>query len=253
MLNLQTNPTATKNANIAVVEDEQCLRNDLVEYLSLRGFSVQGFDTAAKLYRELLGTQFDLFLLDINLPEESGIEAMEWLRTCSQAGIIMITASTDNNTQLTCLYAGADAYLTKSASLEVIEATCHSVLRRLSARLEVNPVVTQTQVSEPKPQTWLLHKTTWHLETPYGYQLPLNQTEMIFLATLFQRAGTPVSRADLLVRMGKSDTLSNLRNLDNCASRLRKKILNTSTLEIPIRTTYAVGYIFAGNGGIIDN
>lgn len=243
---------AISNAAIAVVEDDQYLRNDLVEYLCLCGFSAQGFDSANKLYRTLLDTEFDLFLLDIKLPDESGIELTEWLRTRSQVGIIMITALTDNTTQLACLNAGADVYLTKSATLEIIGTTCHNLLRRIKPGLAVNPVPKQIQTLEPKPQSWLLHKTTWQLQTPNGYHLLLSQTEFIFLETLFNRVSTPVSRVDLLARIGKPYTLSNLRNLDNCVSRLRKKILHTSTLEIPIRTTYAVGYIFADNCNIID-
>ena len=104
-MKLQPDSMATKNIHIAVVEDDLRLCNDLVEFLNLRNFSAQGFNSAAKLYQALLDTNFDLFLLDITLPDESGIEVMTWLRTRSQAGMIIITALTDNDTQLTCLNA----------------------------------------------------------------------------------------------------------------------------------------------------
>ncbi len=253
MMKLQPDAMATKNIPIAVVEDDLRLCNDLVEFLNLRNFSAQGFNSAAKLYQALLDTDFDLFLLDINLPDESGIEVMTWLRTRNQAGIIIITALTDNDTQLTCLNAGADAYLTKNATLEIIEATCLRVLSRIKPGLEPMPIAEPIPLSALKSQAWLLHKTTWHLKTPNGYQLSINQTEMIFLETLFEFTSTPISRANLLVRIGKPDTLSNRRNLDNCISRLRKKILHLSALEIPIRTNYGVGYLFAGNSRIIDH
>jgi DNA-binding response OmpR family regulator len=222
--------------SIALVEDESCLRIDLAEYLQLRGYAASGFESAEMLYQAWPNSSFDLVILDIGLPGDNGLQAAKWLRAHSKAGIVILTAHGSQTNQLVGLEAGADAYLVKNTSLEVIEATCRSVLRRLMPL----PVV----------QGWHLRSRDWQLKTPAGEEFTLTHTETVFMQCLLRQTGKPVSRADLLAAMGKTDTLANLRNLDNCASRLRRKILKGCGLEIPIRPSYGGGYTFTGEGGI---
>jgi len=231
-----------RGCHIAVVEDESSLRNDLTEYLQLRRYAASGFESAEMLYQAWPGGRFSLVILDIGLPGANGLQAAQWLRARSAVGIVMLTAHGSQSMQVSGLDAGADAYLVKSASLEVIEATCRSVLRRL-----VLPPPVAVMVD---PQAWRLRCRDWQLKTPAGAVFTLTHAETLFLQCLLRLTGTPVSRADLLAAMGKTDTVDNLRNLDNCASRLRRKIWKECGLKIPIRSSYGSGYTFAGLGGI---
>jgi len=116
---------------VAVVEDvpEQCAV--MVEFLQLRGFAAQGFESAEAFYQAWPAERFDLLLLDVALPGASGLEVARRVRQRDAAGIVMLTAQDADSDQVAGLGAGADAYLSKRSSLEVVEATCHSVLRRL--------------------------------------------------------------------------------------------------------------------------
>lgn len=230
--------------SIAVVEDESGLRNDLIEYLQLRGYAASGFESAEMLYHAWPDSSFDLVILDIGLPGASGLQAAQWLHDRSTVGIVILTAHGSQPNQLVGLESGADAYLVKNTSLEVIAATCRSVLRRL-----MPPPPDAVMVSV---QGWRLCCRDWQLKTPAGDEFTLTHTETLFLQCLFKQTGTPVGRDELLTAMGKTDTLSNLRNLDNLASRLRRKILKGCGLEIPIRPSYGSGYTFTGEGGIDD-
>ena len=84
------------------------------------------------------------------------------------------------------------------------------------------------------------------MQTPNGFAVPLTHTELGFLTALFDSPGEAVARERLLALLGKPDSLSNLRNLDNAASRLRRKVQQACGVEFPVRPSYGRGYTFIG-------
>lgn len=216
-------------ANIAVVEDDAGLLIDLVDFLTLRGFAVQGFARAQTFL--LASTHFDLVLLDIILPDGNGLELAQMLREQSPAiKVIMLTALDSNADMVQGFNAGADIYLSKRSSLTLIEAACQSALR-------------QTQIPR---KLWQLHPQLWRLSAPNGVHIDLSASEMTLLAALFGHPGVAVTREQLLQKLNKNDSISNLRNLDNTVSRLKRKVLQHTQRELPIRPSYGKGYTFTG-------
>ncbi|MBV2209393.1 MAG: response regulator [Thermomonas sp.] len=117
---------------VAVVEDSPELLADLVEFLQLRGFTASGFESAEAFLASTPESSFDLMLLDVALPGMSGLEVARQLRVQGlPIGIVMLTALDANDEQVKGFNAGADIYLSKRSTLEVIEASCRSLLRRL--------------------------------------------------------------------------------------------------------------------------
>lgn len=224
---------------LAVVEDDAGLCADLVEFLQLRGFAALGFGSAEAFCRAWPAVRFDLLLLDVALPGASGMELARRVRTVDAAGIVMLTALDADEDQIAGLGAGADAYLPKGSSLEVIEATCHSVLRRLGMARTAVPARAGAPI-------WRLSRQQWKLEAPGGAVIALTHAEQVFLHALFVQPGAAVGREHLLALLGKQGTLSNLRNLDNAASRLRRKVLHACGVELPVRPSYGKGYSFSG-------
>jgi DNA-binding response OmpR family regulator len=235
---------------IAVLENEDGLRNDLIEYLQLHWFSVEGFESAESLFCAYEDNYFDLAIIDIGLPGINGLQATQWLRSRSPIGIVILSALGNQSDQVVGLEMGADAYLVKNTSLELIAATCSSVLRRIGG-IQTSD---QSYAAESLPvgkHVWHLSYSEWALTLPTGDSILLTHAETLFLRCLLSQSGMPVSRADILNAMGKADTLSNMRNLDNCCSRLRHKILKQFGLEIPIHPSYGSGYSFTGEGDIV--
>lgn len=226
---------------VAVVEDDPGLCADLVEFLQLRGMSARGFTNAEDFFWVWPALRFDLLLLDISLPGASGLEVARRVRAHdNQAGIVMLTGLDAATDQVTGLWAGADAYLSKKSPLEVIEATCHSLLRRLD-------LVRSPAPDEQRAPCWRLHEQQWLLETPSGALITLTHTERVMLSALFNSPGAAVGRDRLLALLDKQDSLSNLRNLDNAASRLRRKVQQVCNIELPVRPSYGKGYTFTGH------
>ncbi len=234
---------------VAVVEDSRELLIDLVEYLNLKGFVAHGFQTGEAFLQAWPSSHFDLLLLDVALPGLSGLEIAHQIRMQTAVDrlpeIVMLTALDSSNDHVLGLEAGADMYLSKRSSLAVIEATCRSVQRRRDAEdaRAGNDAVTEN--------TWCVHVRNWFVRAPNGQQMALTYAEVVVLSMLFENPGKAVAREALLSRLEKRDTLANLRNLDNTASRLRRKVLAACGMELPLRPSYGRGYTFSGRCGLI--
>lgn len=232
--------------HVAVVEDHAGLRTDLVEFLELRGFSVRGFDSAESFFSVWPAMHFDLLLLDVALPGISGLEIAQRVRSHdahNTTGVVMLTALDANDDQVLGFHAGADVYLSKRSSLDVIEAACHGVMRRLGQR-EADRPASPPRLTE---QHWRLHPQDWRLHTPNGMALNLTHAEVRLLCALCETPGKAVTREALLVYLDKQETPFTLRNLDNTASRLRRKVQAACGLELPLRPSYGKGYTFAAH------
>jgi two-component system OmpR family response regulator len=235
-----------------VVEDDQGLRGDLVEFLAGRDFEALGAEDGAALDDILAEGGADLILLDIILPGgESGIEIAKRLRRDGKIGIVMLTGLSATQTHIDGLDAGADAYLVKTSELGVIEATIRSVLRRLEMDLEIELAKPRGQSSAEA--TWQLDELTWTLNAPNGRSAKLTSAETSILLQLFKTLGHPVSRDTLVKALGKPDSESNRRNLDVAIRRLRVKIESQIGMVLPLDTVYSRGYAFTAPGLLVGS
>jgi DNA-binding response OmpR family regulator len=236
--------------HLAVVEDDPGLLQDMTEYLELRGFAARGFGSAEAFFEAWPAASFDLLLLDVVLPGESGLALAQRVRAqqvqAAGVGIVMLTALQASDDHVSGLEAGADVYLSKHSSLEVIEAACRSVLRRMDASGTARSAGAGAGAGADGEGRWCLNTRRWLLQAPDGACLDLTHTEVVLLGALFEQAGRTVSREELLERLGRRATLPGLRNLDNTASRLRRKVQAACGVELPVRPSYGQGYTFTG-------
>lgn len=182
------------HASIAVVEDERTLCEDLVEYLVLVGHSARGFGSAEAFLAAWPACRFDLIVLDLVLPGVDGMELARIVRARESTGIVMLTSLSAEMDRITGLDAGADIYLQKGCSLEVIEASCRSVLRRLS----IHPGSDTAQPTVAGQGVWQLQIKLWQMIAPNGTVTDLTHAELMFLTALLRQPGAPISRTELL-------------------------------------------------------
>ena len=235
---------------VAVVEDSPELLADLVEFLNLQGFDAHGFPSGEEFFLAWPASPFRLLLLDVALPGMSGLEIAQRIRARNTGGrqpeIVMLTALDSSADHVLGLDTGAAMYLSKRSSLEVIEAACHSVLRRLESSAADGGAGGEAAAD----MSWRLHARDWVIRAPNGRTLQLTHAEVVVLSMLFEHPGQAVTREALLSRLEKRDTLSNLRNLDNTTSRLRRKVFAACGMELPLRPSYGRGYTFNGRCGL---
>lgn len=229
---------------VGVLEDDAQLREGIViPGLRYFGFEVTGAGTAAELYRHMLTRRFDMVVLDIGLPDESGLNVVKHLREVSNLGIVMLTGNTGKDDHITALTRGADAFLNKPVNIEVLAATLHSVARRLAA------ASVGVQVSMPVGGTgrWRLDTDDWCLVTPAGHPLPLTAPERCILRILVAVRGEPVSRERLISALTSDIYEFDPHRLEMMVHRLRRKAQDAAGQPLPLLTSRGQGYLFASD------
>ena len=218
---------------ILVVDDEPTLREALVDALEADGFRV----VAAADGREALATfraeRPDLVLLDLMLPELSGIEVCRIIRAESGVPIVMLTAKDSELDKVVGLELGADDYVTKPFSLRELTARVRAVLRRSS-------------VKDDQP---LLNYRGTHLVADFEAvsvevdreTIRLTRREFELLRYLVQNKNRVVSRDRLLERVWGYDRSVETRSVDVHVGRLRSKLAAASR---QIETVIGLGYRF---------
>ena len=229
---------------IFVIDDDARLRDDLVDFLQDSGYRAMGFAS----YEQFVPVSHlllpALVLLDLGLPGLDGLEACRLLRQrWPQVGVVMLTSRSSVAAQQAGLQAGADAYLPKTASLSLVEATLVCVLRRLAAA-QLAPAAAMPAPALPMPQAWTLDEEQLQISSPNGPTTVLTLNEFRLVQALYRAQGRCVTREALLALAGKADTPSNRRNLDAVISRIRAKVRAQAQADLPVRASYANGYVF---------
>jgi two-component system OmpR family response regulator len=224
--------------HILVVEDEPALRNDLVDYLTMRGFVAKGAGTASAL-RAAFDTSAPpkIVILDVGLPDGNGFDLAAEIRKSHECGILMLTALGESTDRIRGFDSGADIYLVKHSSLREIEAAVRSLLRRLQES-------DRAPAHEPRDQ-WVLDRKSWNLVTPDRHTVRLTSTELVFISMLIAKAGEPCPREELAEALARPQTSWDNRHLDAVVNRLRRKIRDNAGIDIPIRMIYSRGYAFS--------
>jgi two-component system, OmpR family, KDP operon response regulator KdpE len=127
--------TPVNSARILVVDDEPQLRRALRSTLSALGFVVADAETGEIALEKVREEQFDLILLDINLPGLSGLETCRAIRARSDVGILMLTVRDRAEDKIEALDAGADGYVTKPFDVNELLARIRATLRRAPTSL----------------------------------------------------------------------------------------------------------------------
>ena len=215
----------------------------LVQGLRKQGLDTHGAGNAAELYRHMLAKPFDIVVLDMHLPDESGLAVTQHLRAISNVGIVVFTDWNNRRHHAEMLHAGADVCLTKPADVATLSATLHSLARRLSTRPSLSAVADDANMLP-----WRLEDRSWRLVSPRGKFIPLTAAERSVLTMLVSEDGQPVSRESLLHALNRSAQGFDPHRLEMMIHRLRKKALAQTGERLPLLTVRGVGYLLACDG-----
>lgn len=237
---------------VAVVEDDPEFRDAvLLPVLAQAGFEPVGMGSALELYRELLAGSYDLVLLDVQLPDDSGFAIAKHLRSLSPAiGIVMLTGLADNADRMRGLEAGVDAYLSKPVELEELVATLRNLARRIGERKTgagepATAVAGKAGNAAAPASAWCLDEHGWRICSPGGGEALLTLAERQVMSLLAARPGVPVSREELIGRLTGDTYDFDPHRLDMLIHRLRRKCLQQCGMALPLKTVRGVGYVLA--------
>ena len=220
--------------NILIVEDQEKIKEFLSEGLAQAGYKVLSTDSGRDAENLCQKENFDLIVLDIGLPDQSGFDTARNLRAKGYLGsILMLTGFASVSDKVKGLDAGADDYLLKPFELDELLARVRALLRRPSLGQGV-PTVLKFQDVEMD----LIHRKV----TRAGQNIGLTTKEFNLLEYFIRNADRPLSRAEITEKVWelKFDPESNV--IDVYVNFLRKK-LDTGFNRKMIHTVVGLGYV----------
>jgi two-component system, OmpR family, response regulator YxdJ len=220
---------------IMIVEDNDELRSLLADYLSKYGYqcgATQNFDEVLTAFLEMSP---DLVLLDINLPSFDGFYWCRQIRKHSNCPIIFISAREGTMDQVMAIENGADDYITKPFSFEIVTAKVKSQLRRTMGEYAVNQ---GEKVLDFDGLKYYPEK----LELAFqGQTCELSKKEAAMMEVLIERGDKVTSRDRLMEKMWDTDMFVDENTLNVYISRLRK-LLKDMGIADAIETIRGAGY-----------
>ncbi len=221
---------------VLVVDDEHAIREMIGYALSKAGIAYELADSAGEAEQRIRRSPADLIILDWMLPDRSGVELAQHLRSESATAslpIIMLTARGEEEDKVRGLYAGADDYITKPFSPKELVARIHAVLRRAG-----NRTIDVIEAGE------LTLDSVSHRVTVKGREVELAPTEFELLRVLMGNPDRVFSRAQLLDLVWPSNVHVGERTVDVHVSALRRT-LEPFGYAGRIQTVRGAGYRFS--------
>jgi DNA-binding response OmpR family regulator len=223
---------------ILVVDDEPTLREALVEALETEGFRVVSAADGREALARFRAERPDLILLDLMLPELSGIEVCRIIRAESAVPIVMLTAKDSELDKVVGLELGADDYVTKPFSLRELTARIRALFRRSDQAVAVEEapaIVDLGSVQADLGGRRLLRD---------GVVVPIKPKAFELLAFLIRHPGQVFTRDQLLERVWGYDYAGETRTVDVHVHWLRSRIEVDPAKPAFLHTVRGVGYVF---------
>ncbi len=216
--------------HLLIVDDDRRIRDLLSRYLGENGFRVTVAADAAEARGKITGLEFDLAIVDVMMPGESGIELTRSLREEKDVPILMLTALADLDNRLEGLEAGADDYLAKPFEPRELLLRINNIVRR-TAKPE-QPVIEQVKFG---PYEFNVKKRQL---LKSGENVRLTDREQEIMVAFASRPGDTVARMELL----DNELDSGERKIDVQINRLRRKIEDDPSEPKWLQTVRGIGY-----------
>lgn len=226
-------PAMTELPHILVVDDDTRLRELLRKYLTEQGFRVTVASSAANARAKLASLAFDLLVLDIMMPGESGLDLAGALRKDSDVPILMLTAMGEAEDRIAGLERGADDYLAKPFEPRELVLRIRTILRRAAPEASAAPL----RELRLGPLSFDVERRILQRD---GSEVRLTEAEAALLVALARNPGSAMSREELSRQTG-SDV--NSRTVDVQVTRLRRKIEADPRFPRYLQTVRGRGYV----------
>lgn len=218
---------------ILIIDDDAELSGMLTEYLAGEGFGTAAAPNGEAGIKAAAAGHFDAVILDIMMPDISGIEVLRRLRQVSAIPIIMLTAKGDDIDRVVGLEMGADDYVAKPYYPRELVARLRAVLRRLPVARQGAGGLTLGALSLNQAQ----RDVRWA-----GAAFELTVSEFDMLEALLKAGDTVATKDDLSLTVLGRPRESYDRSVDVHVSNLRKKLAGVSGGQMEIETIRGVGY-----------
>ncbi len=230
-------PTNAQPKRLMIVDDDVEMRTLLAEYFRRLGFEVAEKESGMTALQTATTDHFDCFILDVAMPEMSGLELLKKLRERgNETPALFLTAHDLLDDKVAGFEAGADDYLAKPFSPRELEYRIEALLRRNSAAPRASGDEERMEIGD------LVVDKRRHEVSRGGAKIDLTPLEFQILELLASEPGRAWSRNDLLDRVWSTEYEGYQRNIDPHINRLRKKLEADPKNPHYVLTVRGVGY-----------
>lgn len=232
----QLAPLADDAPHLLVVDDDRRIRDLLSRYLAGEGYRVTTADTAAAARAKLKGLSFDLLVLDVMMPGETGFDFAKSLREGSDVPILMLTARDAAESRIMGLEMGADDYLSKPFEPRELSLRIANILKR------AQPAAPAPALEQVRFGPFVFHIARGELRKGDDIvRLTDREREMLRILS-----GTPGETVARLALAGQGGSISE-RAVDVQVNRLRRKIERDPANPLFVQTVRGIGYRLVTN------
>jgi two-component system response regulator RegX3 len=228
----------TNGQRILIVEDEESLADSIRYNLEQEGFGVDVAEDGRRALERFREKPASLVILDLMLPEVSGLDVCRTIRAESSVPIIMVTAKDAEADRVSGLELGADDYVTKPFSMRELVSRVRANLRRVRM---AEPPTNNDEILQGGPVELDVAR---HEARVRGEQVPFPPKEFELLETLLRRSGRLLTRDLLIDEVWGSDYFGDTKTLDVHVKRIRKKIEQDPHNPVHLVTVRGLGYKF---------
>ena len=216
-------------AHILVVDDDDRIRELLKEYLTEENYLISTSSNAENAKQKIEMIKFDIIILDIMMPGQSGLDLTHSLREKINTPIILLTAMGEANQRIEGLEKGADDYLAKPFEPKELDLRIQNILKKTESKIQVNEIEFN-EININLKKLVITKKNNSH---------KINNTEKIILEKMINSPGQTFSREQI----GKLIKIDKERSIDVIITRLRKKIEDDPKNPKYLQTIRGAGYV----------
>ena len=223
------------NIKVLMVDDESRMRKLVSDFLTRKGYIViEAGDGEEALDRFYADKDISLVILDVMMPKMNGWDVCREIRKNSKVPIIMLTAKSDESSELNGFECGADEYIAKPFSPKILTARVDALIRRSYS----------IDSSEVTDVGGIIIDKAAHIVKIDGQEIDLSFKEFELLTYFVDNKGLALSREKILNNVWNYDYFGDARTIDTHVKKLRKKLGDKGDY---IKTIWGMGYKFEAN------
>lgn len=220
------------NIKVLMVDDESRMRKLVSDFLTRKGYIViEAGDGEEALDRFYADKDISLVILDVMMPKMNGWDVCREIRKNSKVPIIMLTAKSDESSELNGFECGADEYIAKPFSPKILTARVDALIRRSYS----------IDSSEVTDVGGIIIDKAAHIVKIDGQEIDLSFKEFELLTYFIDNKGLALSREKILNNVWNYDYFGDARTIDTHVKKLRKKLGDKGDY---IKTIWGMGYKF---------
>ena len=220
------------NIKVLMVDDESRMRKLVSDFLTRKGYiAIEAGDGEEALDRFYADKDISLVILDVMMPKMNGWDVCREIRKNSKVPIIMLTAKSDESSELNGFECGADEYIAKPFSPKILTARVDALIRRSYS----------IDSSEVTDVGGIIIDKAAHIVKIDGQEIDLSFKEFELLTYFVDNKGLALSREKILNNVWNYDYFGDARTIDTHVKKLRKKLGDKGDY---IKTIWGMGYKF---------